>query len=145
MHSLLPCHDMLVLTCLLLWGISLRFMTSQLKNIVTHTGEYNAVKCIVFGVWVQNFVWNLKGTLWNFAQNFELIHFKISYIASLSDTCRHKLGHLLFRKCYKDTGKLPLNHLVSLYSNSVTQHIWHLANRVYWYDHAHINGILQDI
>ena len=35
------------------------------------------VKCIFCGVWVQNFVWNFKGHLWNFTQNFEPIHRKI--------------------------------------------------------------------
>ena len=34
-------------------------------------------KCIFCGVWVQNVVWNFKGALWNFTQNFEPIHRKI--------------------------------------------------------------------
>ena len=57
--------------------VSLRLMTSQFKEIVTHTQKLKTVKCIFCGVWVQNFVWNFKGALWNFTQNFEPIHRKI--------------------------------------------------------------------
>ena len=53
--------------------VSLRLMTSQFKDIVTHTQKLKTVKCIFCGVWVQNFVWNFKGALWNFTQNFEPI------------------------------------------------------------------------
>ena len=48
-----------------------RLMTSQLKDIVTHTQKLKTVKCIFCGVWVQNFVRNFNGALWNFTQNFE--------------------------------------------------------------------------
>ena len=57
--------------------VSLRLMTSQFKDIVTHTQKYMTVKYTFYGVWVQNFVWNFKGALWNFTQNFEPIHRKI--------------------------------------------------------------------
>ena len=57
--------------------VSLRLMTSQLNDIVTHTQKLNTVKCMFCGVWVQNFVWNFKGALWNFTQNFGPIHCKI--------------------------------------------------------------------
>ena len=57
--------------------VSLRLMTSQFKDIVTHTQKYMTVKCTFYGVWVQNFVWNFKGALWNFTQSFEPIHRKI--------------------------------------------------------------------
>ena len=59
--------------------VSLRLLTSQFKDIVTHMQKLKTVKCIfcVFGVWVQNFVWNFKGALWNFTQNFEPIYRKI--------------------------------------------------------------------
>ena len=53
--------------------VSLRIMTSQFKDIVTHTQKHETVKCIFCGVWVRNFVWNFKGALWNFTQNFEPI------------------------------------------------------------------------
>ena len=56
--------------------VSLRLMTSQFKDIVTHTQKSKTVKCKFCGVWVQNFVWNFKGALWNFTQNFEPIHRK---------------------------------------------------------------------
>ena len=46
--------------------VSLRLMTSQFKDIVTHTQKYMTVKCTFYGVWVQNFVWNFKDALWNF-------------------------------------------------------------------------------
>ena len=57
--------------------VSLRLMTSQLKDIVTHAQKYMTVKCTFCGVWVQNFVWNFKGALWNFTQNSEPIHRQI--------------------------------------------------------------------
>ena len=57
--------------------VSLRLMTSQFKDIVTRTQKMKIVKCTFCGVWVQNFVWNFKGALWNFTQNFEPIHRKI--------------------------------------------------------------------
>ena len=57
--------------------VSLRLMTPQFKDIVTDTKKYRTVKCIFCGVWVQNSVWNFKGALWNFTQNFEPIHRKI--------------------------------------------------------------------
>ena len=34
---------------------SLRLMTSQFKDIVTHTQKYKTVECIFCGVWVQKF------------------------------------------------------------------------------------------
>ena len=55
--------------------ISLRLMSWQLKYIVSHTKIY--IRCILFSVWVQHFVLNCKGALWNFTQNFENIHDKI--------------------------------------------------------------------
>ena len=36
--------------------VSLRLMTSQFKDIVTHTQKWKTVKCLFCGVWVQNFV-----------------------------------------------------------------------------------------
>ena len=43
--------------------VSLRLMTSQFKDIATHTKKYMTVKCTFYGVWVQNFVGNFKGAL----------------------------------------------------------------------------------
>ena len=40
------------------------------------------MKSILCGVWVQNVVWNFKGHIWNFAQNFEPIHRKICILRS---------------------------------------------------------------
>ena len=57
--------------------VSLRLMTSQFKDIVTHTQKLRTVKCMFCGVWVQNFLWNFKGALWNFTQNVEPIRHKI--------------------------------------------------------------------
>ena len=57
--------------------VALRLMTSQLKDIVTHTQKYKTVKCIFCGVWVQIFVWNFNGALCNFTPNFKPIHHKI--------------------------------------------------------------------
>ena len=58
-------------------NVSLRLMTSQFKDIATQTQKLQIVKCIFCGVWVQNFVWNFIGALWNFTQNFESIYGKI--------------------------------------------------------------------
>ena len=41
---------------IILGPVSLRLMTSQFKDIVTHTQKYITVKCTFYGVWVQNFV-----------------------------------------------------------------------------------------
>ena len=38
-----------------------RLMTSQFKDIVTHTKKMKTVKCKSCGVWVQIFVWNFQG------------------------------------------------------------------------------------
>ena len=64
--------------CLAVQGpVSPRLMTSQFKDIVTDTQKCRTVKCILCGVWVQNFVWNFKGALWNFTQNIKTIQRKI--------------------------------------------------------------------
>ena len=42
----------------------------------SHT-KIKLVKYIFCSVWVQNFVWNFNGVLWNFTQHFEPIHCKI--------------------------------------------------------------------
>ena len=55
-------------------GVSLRLMTSQFRDIVNDKQKLKSIKCIFCDVWVQNFVWNFKGALWNFTQNFEAIH-----------------------------------------------------------------------
>ena len=57
--------------------VSPRLMTSQFKDIVTDTQKMKTINCTSYGVWVQNFVWNFKGALWKFTQNFEPIHRKI--------------------------------------------------------------------
>ena len=49
----------------------------RIQSYRNFTQKLKAVKCIFCGVWVQNFVWNFKGHLWNFTQNFEPIHHKI--------------------------------------------------------------------
>ena len=64
-----PCITRCNLLCTL-GPVSLRLMTSQFKDIVTHTQKYKTVKCTFCGVWVHKFVWNFKGALWNFTQNF---------------------------------------------------------------------------
>ena len=62
---------------MVLGPVSLRLMTSQFKDVVNHMQKQKTVKCIFCGVWVQNFVWNFKGALWNLTQNFEPTHRKI--------------------------------------------------------------------
>ena len=84
--------------------VSLRLMTSQFKDIVTHTQKVKTVKCILCGVWVQNFVWNFKGVFWNFTQKFEPIHCKICILRCAT----HGPVHL----APKAGGGLPLLHTV---------------------------------
>ena len=77
--------------------VSLRLMTSQFKDIVTHTQKSKTVKWTFCGVWVQNFVWNFKGALWNFTQNFEPIHRKICILQGSKNFTTYdilKLWHL---------------------------------------------------
>ena len=77
--------------------VSLRLMTSQFKDIVTHTQKYKTVKCTFCGVWVPNFVWNFKGALWNFTQNFEPIHRKMCILRGGKNLTTYdilKLWHL---------------------------------------------------
>ena len=50
-------------------------VTSQIYR-KSHT-KYKVSKIIFCDAWVQNFVWNFKGALWNFTQKFEPIHRKI--------------------------------------------------------------------
>ena len=82
--AILLCFVLSWLCCRSLWiylwylgPVSLRLMTSQFKDIVTHTQKYKTVKCIFCGVWIQNFVRNFKGVLWNCTQNFEPMQRKI--------------------------------------------------------------------
>ena len=77
--------------------VSRRLMTSQFKDIVTHTQNMKTVKCIVCHIWVQNFVWNFKGALWNFTQNFEPIPRKICILRGVINLTTYdilKLWHL---------------------------------------------------
>ena len=74
--------------------VSLRLMTSQFKDIVTHTQKMKTVKCTLCGVWVQNFVWNFKGALWNFTQNFEPIHRKICILRGVKNSTTYDILEL---------------------------------------------------
>ena len=68
-----------------------------IKDIVTHTQKYKTVKCTFCGVWVPNFVWNFKGALWNFTQNFEPIHRKMCILRGGKNLTTYdilKLWHL---------------------------------------------------
>ena len=57
-------------------------MTSQFKDIVTHTQKLKAVKCIFCSVWIQNFVWISK------------VPFEISH-----KFWTHTLHNMHFTKC----------------------------------------------
>ena len=74
--------------------ISLRLMTSQFKDIVTLLQKQKTVKCIFCGVWVQNFMWNFKGALWNFTQNFEPIHCKICILRGVKNLTTYDILEL---------------------------------------------------
>ena len=75
--------------------VSLRLMTSQLKDVVTYMQKYKAVKCIFCGVWVQTFVWNFKGDLWNFTQNFKPIYRKICILRGVRQLMISYSYHIL--------------------------------------------------
>ena len=72
--------------------------------MVTHTLKYKTVKCVLCSVWVQNFVWNFKGALWNFTQNFEPIQRKICILRRVKNFTTYvviELWHL------SETGPCP--------------------------------------
>ena len=46
---------------------------------------------IFCGVWVKNFVWNFKGGLWNFTQNFEPIHRKICILRGIKSLTNYDI------------------------------------------------------
>ena len=50
--------------------VLLRLVTSQFQDIVNHK-KLKSIKRIFCDLWVQNFVWNLKGALWKFIKKFE--------------------------------------------------------------------------
>ena len=74
--------------------VSLRLMTSQFKDMVTHMQNQKTVKYIFCGVWVQIFVWNFKGALWNFTQNVEPMHRKIYILRGVKNWYILELWHL---------------------------------------------------
>ena len=83
--------------------VSQRLMTSQFQDIITHTQKMKTVKCTFCCVWVQNFVWNFKGVLWNFTQNFEPIHRKICILRDVKklttyDILRVMTSYVLVRR-----------------------------------------------
>ena len=82
--------------------VSLRLMTSQFKDIITHAQKYKAVKCIFCRVWVQNFVWNFKGVLWNFTQNFEPTHHKICILRGGKNLTTYDISELWHLKSLWD-------------------------------------------
>ena len=97
-HTSIPTEDLHRRSKVSVQGpVSLRLMTLQFKDIVTHTQKMKTIKCPFCGVWVQNFVWNFKGHLSNFTQNFEPIHRKICIIRSVKNLTTYdilKLWHL---------------------------------------------------
>ena len=77
-----------------LGAVSLRLMTSQFQVIVNHKEKYQSVKCVFCGVWVQNFVWNFKGHLWNFTQDFEPIHRQICILRGVKNLTSYDILEL---------------------------------------------------
>ena len=63
-------------SCVTTWGPGARLTKANDVTIQRYRNSHAKIedrKCIFCGVWVQNFVWNFKGALWNFTQNFEPI------------------------------------------------------------------------
>ena len=50
--------------------VSLRSVSSQLQDIVSHIQRWKLIKCIFCSVWVQSIVWNFNGVLWNFTHKY---------------------------------------------------------------------------
>ena len=65
--------------------VSLRLMTSQFKDIITHTQKYKTVKCILCGVWVQNKAYGLLcfPLLWLYYNSWSLMCFMYPYLLVL--------------------------------------------------------------
>ena len=74
--------------------VSIGRMTSQFIDIVTHTQKMKTVKCTFCSVWVQNFVWNFKGAVWNFTRNFEPIHNKICILRGVKNLMTYDILEL---------------------------------------------------
>ena len=66
-----------------LWSALLKLMTPQFKYIVTHMQETEDSKMHILGV--ENFVWNFKGAIRNFAHNFKHINGKICILRVLKE------------------------------------------------------------
>ena len=98
----------------LLGPVSLRLMTSQLKDVVIHMQKLKTENCIFCGVWVQNFVCNFKGALWNFTQNFEPTHRKICILRGVKTLTIYDILEL-WHKCWWDGPQRCYN--VYLYFN----------------------------
>ena len=75
--------------------VSLRFMTSQFKDIVNYAPQkFKLVKCIFCNVWVPNFAWIFEGCLWDYTQNFETIHRKIHILQGVKSLANYDLLEL---------------------------------------------------
>ena len=81
--------------------VLLKHTASQFKDIVTDTQKYMPIKCILCSVWVQNFVWNFKGALWNFTQNFKPIHRKICILLGVKNLTTSDILELWHLKFYE--------------------------------------------
>ena len=69
--------------------------------------KMKTIKCTFCGVWVHNFVWNFKGTLWNFTQNFEPIQRKIFILRGVKNFTTYDILELWHLKSLWDG---PLTH-----------------------------------
>ena len=87
--------------------VSLKLMTSQFKDIVTHTQKQKTVKCIFCSVWVENFVWNFKGALWNFIQNFQPILCKICILRGVKKLTTYDILESWHLKSLWDEPRVP--------------------------------------
>ena len=65
-------------------SLRLRCHNSNISKVVNFQ---HLLKYIFCGVWGPNFVWNFKGYLGNFTQNFEPIHRKICILSSCIFVC----------------------------------------------------------
>ena len=85
--------------------VSLKPMTSQFKDILNyvqtktkiskmHILQTEISKMHILRCMVQNFMWNFKDALWNFARNFEPVHRKIYILRDVSSFTNYDICEL---------------------------------------------------
>ena len=107
----------------------------RFKNTCELLNFHLSMKFTSFNVWVRYFVWNFKGTLWNFTQNILPIHWKILFLYNFEI-----LRALRFKSSYAFLKRPPGTLITIRYSTftyvgqSYSHFIYQSQNRhcTYW-------------